>query len=50
MQGGTKRMGFAKLKVKVPLKRRDKRVQRHVNRIRAYHKHIVDLAYRTYYE
>jgi len=32
------------------LRKRDKRVQKHVNRIRAFHKWKVKLAYSTYYE
>lgn len=41
---------FAKPKVLVPLKRRSKPVQRHINRIRAYRKLRTQKAYDEYYE
>jgi len=43
-------MVFAKPKVKVPLRRRDKRYKRLKRRTERYHGYLTDLAYVEYYE
>jgi len=50
MQGGTKGMVFAKPKVLILLRRRDKRYKRLKRRTERYHRHKVDLAYAIYYK
>jgi tRNA uridine 5-carbamoylmethylation protein Kti12 len=41
---------FAKQKVLVKMKRRAKPAQRHINRLRAYHKWRVEKAFAEYYK
>jgi hypothetical protein len=41
---------FAKPKVLVPLRRRDKRYKRFKRRTERYHGYLIDLAYVKYYE